>query len=331
MSHGPSALPVARLLVSENPAPNGSLIIEGADPLPSLGAIGSFDGLHRGHQAILSQARLMAQTHALPLSLVTFDPHPSEILTPTKPPFRLMCLDQQISLARELGVDQILVLRFDSLMANLAPEQFLMDALKTKLKLRGLVFGFDFRFGAKGAGTPSFLHQWAKSHEFLTHELAAQLTPSGEKWSSSMARNALMDGDLMRAQEILGRHFEIMAKVENGQQLGRQLGFPTLNLDMGRYLTPKHGVYISRTRLKDGRCLPSISNLGLRPTIDGKSLRFETHIFDFHEDLYDQYVRVELIDYLRTEKGFDGLEALKAQITKDCLTAREFHRRLTCS
>jgi riboflavin kinase/FMN adenylyltransferase len=327
MNQVPSALPVIRLQVQNNSQGEASFIIQGPPPRPSLGAIGSFDGLHKGHQAVLDQSRTISKREGLPLSLVTFDPHPSEVLTPSRPPFRLMCLEQQIRLASDLGIEQILVLDFDMVMAALSPDIFLQTALKDRFCLKGLVFGFDFRFGAKGAGTPEFLHDWSRTHEFITHELSPQLAPDGQKWSSSLARKALIDGDPYSAMSILGHPFEIRGKVHKGQQLGRQLGFPTLNLDMGRYLVPKHGVYITRTKLNDGRHYTSISNLGIRPTINGQKLSFETHIFDFNEDIYDQIVCVEFLDYLRSEQTFNGLEALKAQITKDCLTAQEFHRR----
>jgi riboflavin kinase / FMN adenylyltransferase len=331
MNPASKSVPIITLKAFGVTATDASLNIKGPSPVPSLGAIGSFDGFHQGHKAIVAKAKEMAQAQGLALSLVTFDPHPISILAPAKTPFRLMSLNQQIKAAIDLGVDQILVLNFDTNMSNISPEVFLQSALKERLGLKGLVYGFDFRFGAKGAGTAAYLREWADQNDFLTCEIEPQLSPDGQKWSSSLARSALISGDTKLAHMILGRHFEIEGIVQKGRQLGRQLGFPTLNIDTGYYQVPKHGTYITRTKLPSGHNLPSISNLGFRPTVDGKNLSFETHIFDFCENLYGQKVSVEFHDYLRGEIAFSDLEALKAQIANDCILAQEFHRRAKSS
>lgn len=291
----------------------------------TIAAIGSFDGVHIGHQRVIDLARRCCDHLNVPLSVICFDPHPQSYLAPQSPPFRLQRLDQQIEAFDALGVDQVIVLEFDANLSSLSAEDFVHKLLKIGLGLEGIVCGFDFRFGKMGRGTPEFLRDLSSATGLEVSVLDCQYGPNGEKLSSTSVREALMSGDVDTPHTILGRPMAYRGVVIEGRKLARTLGFATLNLTLGDYQRPKYGVYVTKTYLKDGRCFDSISNIGLRPTVDGQEERLETHLFDASIDLYGQDIHIELLAFLRAETAFSGIEALKDQIAKDCERALSWH------
>lgn len=297
-------------------------------PRGASAAIGSFDGVHRGHQRVIENA--IAAAHRLETSsaVICFDPHPQAffLTRAAKPvtPFRLMTLDQQVRAFSQLGVDNVFVLRFDDTLSRLSAEDFAAQILRDNLGLRHISCGFDFRFGAKGTGTADALRAFGDEMGFSTAITPCQSDETGHKLSSSAVREALENGDPQMAGHVLGHAQAFAGTVTRGDQIGRQIGFPTANIDMGDYLRPKYGVYVTRTHLSDGRTLSSVTNLGKRPTVGGLSERFETHIFGLDQEIYDQRIEVELLHYLRPEQKFPSFDALKEQIARDAEAAKAY-------
>lgn len=281
-------------------------------------ALGNFDGFHIGHQAVVGRAIARARAEGRPALVATFDPHPVRVFRPDTPPFRLTTLDQRARLFAQAGADAMLVFHFDREMAALSPRAYAERYLDG---LSGVVTGSDFTFGRQREGTPGVLQTLGAELGF-TAEAVAPVSAEGAPVSSSRIRAALQSGHPRDAAALLTRPFAIEGVVEPGAQLGRQLGYPTANLTLGTYLRPSYGVYAVRGRLPDGRMLDGVASLGIRPMIEPPIELLEPYFFDFSGDLYGQKIEVELIEYLRPEVKFDGLEPLKAQIAQDCLDAR---------
>jgi len=277
--------------------------------------IGNLDGVHRGHQAVLRQARAIADARRLPLSVLTFDPHPNEVLRGAAPP-RLATLARRIELLRQGGVDHVVVERFTAALASFSPERFARELLHDRLAARAVVVGDNFRFGAHRAGDLDALRGFgaALGFDVIAAEIAGD---DGGPFSSTRVREAIGRGALEEAARMLGRPHALSGVVETGDRRGRTLGFPTANVGGVTEVLPPHGVYAVRA---DGR--GGVMNLGMRPTVGGTSLRIEVHLFDFDGDLYGASMRVDLIAHLRAEQKFAGLEALKAQIAEDAKRAR---------
>lgn len=297
-------------------------------------AIGSFDGVHQGHQRVIENAVATGRRHNAPSAVIAFDPHPQAYFLQKAgkavEPFRLMSLPQQLKAFEALGVGTVFVLRFDPVLASLNPEDFVRILLHEHLKIIHVACGFDFRFGNKGAGDAPLLAQLGTQFGFTTSETACQTDETGHKLSSSAVREALLDGNVQLAGHILGRPQAYRGLVTRGDQIGRTIGFPTANIDMGDYLRPKKGVYVTRTTLDAGdgdvQVYGSVTNFGNRPTVNGLSERFETHIFDLDHEIYDRVIEVELLHYLRPEQKFDSFDALKAQIARDAETAKAYFK-----
>ncbi len=277
--------------------------------------IGNLDGVHRGHQAVLRQARAIADARKLKTVVLTFDPHPTQVLRGVNPP-RLASLARRVELLRRHGADEVVVEPFTLELAALSPERFVKELLVDRLKARAVVVGEDFRFGANRAGDLAVLRQLGGE---LGFDAVAAEVAGDEKgaFSSTRVRDAIRGGDLDEATRLLGRRHSISGVVEAGDRRGRTIGFPTANLGGVVELLPPHGVYAV---FADER--PAVMNLGVRPTVDGTSLRVEVHLFDFSGDLYGQAMRVHLVRRIRDEKKFAGLDELKAQIAADASTAR---------
>jgi riboflavin kinase / FMN adenylyltransferase len=292
--------------------------------------IGNFDGVHRGHQLLLADARRQADALAGSLAVLTFEPHPRSVFQPDQPPFRLTSLRAKAHALQEAGVDNLFVLHFDRAFSLKSAEAFVQDILVTDLGARHVVVGWDFCFGHKRAGNVALLKSMGAQHGFGVTGVDPVMTGEGEVYSSSIIRNHLREGRPAKAAELLGRPWEIEGRVERGDQRGRTIGFPTANLGLGDYLRPALGVYAVLAGRDPGvehggetRWLPGVANLGRRPTVAGEDLRLEVHLFDFAGDLYGETLRVRLIDFLRPEKKFDGLDALRAQIALDCGRAQD--------
>jgi riboflavin kinase/FMN adenylyltransferase len=284
-------------------------------------ALGNFDGFHLGHQAVVGRAVEQARAQGRPALVATFDPHPVRFFRSDAAPFRLTTLDQRERLFAAAGADAMVVFRFDAALAALTAEEFVTERLIGALGIAGVVTGEDFTFGAKRGGSVAVLAGQGRTHDF-TAETVGPVALDGVPVSSSRIRAALQAGDPRTAARLLTRPFAIEGVVQHGDKLGRTIGYPTANLELGPYLRPAYGIYAVRGRLADGRVLDGAANLGIRPTFDPPKELLEPYFFDFADDLYGQRIEVELVEYLRPEAKFDDLDALTAQMEQDCRAAR---------
>lgn len=284
-------------------------------------ALGNFDGFHLGHQAVVGAAVARARAEGRPVLVATFDPHPVRYFRPDTPPFRLTTLDQRQRLFAEAGADAMVVFRFDAALASRSAEAFVAERLVGCLAAAGVVTGEDFTFGKGKSGDAAVLAALGARYGFATETVGA-VSLDGEPVSSSRIRGALKAGDTATATRLLTRPFAIEGRVQHGDKVGRLIGYPTANLDLGSYLRPAYGIYAVRGRLEDGRVLAGAANLGVRPQFEPPKELLEPYFFDFAGDLYGQMIEVELVEYLRPEARFDSLEALQAQMAADCVAAR---------
>lgn len=286
-----------------------------------IAALGNFDGFHLGHQAVAGEAIAQAKAQGRPAIIATFDPHPVRYFTPDAPPFRLTTLDQRQRLFEAAGADAMLVFEFDAALAGTSAEDFIDRLLIERLGLTGVVTGEDFTFGKKRGGNIGVLRERGAA-QGLSSRAVGPVTDGGGVISSSRIRDALRSGDLASANRLLTRPFAVEAPVQHGDKNGRLLGFPTANMDLGKYLRPRYGVYAVRGRLPDGRLLDGAANVGIRPQFEPPKELLEPHFFDFAEDLYGQTIEVEFHAFLRPEGKYESLEALTAQIAQDCADAK---------
>jgi riboflavin kinase/FMN adenylyltransferase len=286
-------------------------------PKSTVVVIGNLDGVHRGHQAVLRQGCAVAAERGLSTIALTFDPHPSEVLRGATPP-RLATLERRVELLRRHGADDVVVEPFTPDFAGFSPERFVKELLVERLGAQAIVVGENFRFGAQRAGDLELMRGFGKA---LGFEVAAAEVAGDEHgpFSSTRVRDAIACGDLDEATRTLGRRHSLYGIIEGGDRRGRTIGFPTANVGGVIEVLPPVGVYA--VFADDDR--PGVMNLGVRPTVDGKSLRVEVHLFDFDGDIYGQPMRVHLVKRLRDEKKFAGLDELKAQIAIDAAAARE--------
>jgi len=291
-------------------------------------AIGNFDGVHLGHQQVIADARALAAAKNVPLGVMLFDPHPQQFFAPDAPPFRLTRLVTRAALLADLGVDFTLALPFDATMAACEAEDFISDILLAQLGVSAVCVGYDFCFGKGRRGNFAMLQDIGGEMGFETFATEAVLQPdSTSPFSSSAIRNFLRDGDPEQAAQLMGHAFAIEAEVQKGDQRGRTIGFATANMPLHDYVLPKFGVYAVSAEVLDGafagQTLKGVANLGMRPTVGTDKPRLESHFFDFEGDLYGANLRVSLLHFIRPEQKFDGLDALKAQISMDSDQARE--------
>jgi riboflavin kinase/FMN adenylyltransferase len=285
-------------------------------------ALGNFDGFHAGHQAVVARAIARARAEGRPAIVATFDPHPVRLFRPDTPWFRLTTLDQRQALFAAAGADAMLVFAFNPAMAAMRAEAF-AAFLVQDMGAAGVVTGQDFTFGKAKGGNVATLAELGAALDMVAEAVPAVTDGSGEIISSSRIRDALKAGDCATATRLLTRPFTIQGVVQHGDKLGRTIGFPTANIDMGHYLRPAYGIYAVRALLADGRVLDGAANLGIRPSFDPPKELLEPHFFDFAESLYDQIIEVQLIAYLHGERKYDGLNALMAGIAQDCDDARQ--------
>jgi riboflavin kinase/FMN adenylyltransferase len=287
-------------------------------------AMGSFDGVHRGHQRVIDLAARAADELGAPLGVITFDPHPRVYFRPDEPAFRLMKPDQQARALEKLGVDMLYVLPLDAELAGMTDRQFATEVLHEGLGARHVSVGFDNSFGKGRTGTPDTMRAYGKELGFGVSVAEPVGDGGGDKFSSTGVREALREGRPELAAEILGRPFAIEGPVQRGRQLGRKLGFPTANVALGDYVAPRFGVYAVRTRLSDGREFEGVANVGMNPTVHGiDHPLLEAWLFDFDEDIYDRIIETDLIAFLRPEEKFESLEAMTEQVMADAKRARE--------
>ena len=279
---------------------------------------GSFDGWHLGHRSL---CRCAEEVGLPPLVILTFEPHPRQFFDSGAEPFRLTSCEQKLAcMGGESSIAGIVTLPFDSILAGMSAESFISDVLVGALRARHVVLGYDFRFGKGRLGSAEDIRA-----VIATSVVDARVDIDGEIISSSRIRELIVTGELGEASRLLDRPYAIVGDVCVGDRLGASLGFATANLSLGEQLRPARGVYITETRIGDGdKLYGSITNYGFRPTIGGITERFETHIFDYTGDLYGKQITVSLLEHLRNEEKFADIEALKAQIGRDCLLARDY-------
>jgi len=301
--------------------------LDGAAAVPpelagGIVALGNFDGFHLGHQAVVGAAVARARAEGRPALVATFDPHPVRHFRPHAAPFRLTTLDQRERLFAAAGADAMVVFGFDAGLAVLSAEEFVRERLVGALQVAGVVTGEDFTFGRAKGGNVSVLAEWGARLGFAA-QAVAPVTLDGEPVSSSRIRDALREGRPQDAARLLTRPFAVEGVVQHGDKVGRTIGYPTANLDMGKYLRPVYGIYAVRGRLPDGTVLDGVANLGIRPQFAPPKELLEPYLFDWSGDLYGQFIEVDLVAYLRPEAKFDGLDALVAQMEADCAAARD--------
>lgn len=287
-------------------------------------ALGNFDGMHRGHKAVLTRALALAAKRGVAAAVLTFEPHPSDHFSGASTIFRLTPLALKARLAEELGMDGLTVLRFDAALAAMPAEDFVADILVGRLRAGGVVAGYDFHFGRKRGGTPVFLVDAGRRHGFaveIVEKVAADPSGAVVTASSTATRAALETGDVARAAALLGHDFAIVGTVLGGQRLGRTLGFPTANLQADPSCRLRHGIYAVRA-IVDGVVRDGVASWGRRPTVDNGAPLLEVHLFDFAGDLYGREMEVAFVAWLRGEEKFDSLELLTVQMHEDAARAR---------
>ncbi len=290
-------------------------------------ALGNFDGLHRGHQALIAAAREAAEARGTACGVITFEPHPRRVFQPDAPPFRLTPFRSKIRLLERLGVDIAACLRFNAALYGKPAETFIEDVLIGGLKASGVVAGYDFVFGHRRSGNTDLLRKVGEARGFDV-TVIAPVAYGDDVCSSTTIRVNLQSGRVRRAAELLGHCWEVEGRVRGGDRRGRTIGFPTANLHLGRQgLVPALGVYAIWFGLvgADGATTwhPAVANLGTRPTFEGTGVVLESHLFDFDQDIYGRLARVAFVDFLRPERKFAGFEELKVQIAADRDQARE--------
>jgi riboflavin kinase/FMN adenylyltransferase len=298
-----------------------------ADDRGAAVAYGNFDGVHLGHQAVIAAAADAARRLGLPLGVVSLEPHPQQLFHPGAPPYRLMNTHQLARAVEGLGADRLYLLPFGAEMAALSDRAFVVDILVTGLGVRHVAVGFDVTFGKDRSGDPEAMRRYGEEFGFSV-SVTGKVENGGGKISSSAVRAYLREGRPEAAAAVLGRPFAIEGVVRKGRQLGRQLGFPTANVPLGDYVTPRLGVYAVKTRLKDGRELAGVANIGRNPTTGLVDPRLEVWLFDFDEDIYGEVIETDLIAFLRDEKAFVDeagafdVPAMVAQVHRDAAEAR---------
>ncbi|OAQ20428.1 bifunctional riboflavin kinase/FAD synthetase [Thermosulfurimonas dismutans] len=291
--------------------------------LPSpVVTLGNFDGVHLGHQVLLSESlRLAHELQGTPM-VVTFEPHPRKVLRPQASLKLLTTFEERLALIREFGLKAVLVIPFSKALAELPAEEFVEEYLLYGLKIKGLVVGFNYRFGKGREGDTELLKTMGEKYGFRVRVVPPKEV-DGFTVSSSLIRELLCRGEVQKASRLLGRPYRLSGRVVKGHGRGRKLGFPTANLEVPpEKLIPARGVYAVKVKVND-RSFNGVMNIGLKPTFDERDLSLEVFIFEFQEDIYGQNLSVEFIRYLRPEKKFSSPAALKTQIEIDCKLAKD--------
>lgn len=281
-----------------------------------MATIGNFDGVHLGHQAVLSQLKSNASRLGLPALAMIFEPHPREFFEGDEAPPRLMSLRDKVETMWSLGVDRVLCLQFNSRLRSMTAREFVEDVLVNRLDIRCLIVGDDFRFGCDRSGNVAMLQAAGKQHGFEVLD-ADTFEYQNARVSSTRIRQALTEGKFELAETLLSRPYSISGKVIHGRKLGRQLDMPTANISLQGMKPPVQGVYVARLQVS-GESLPAVANVGAKPTVAGDIMPLlEVHVLDWSGDLYGQRVQVEFLEKIRDEQRFSGKEALQQQLLRD--------------
>lgn len=287
-----------------------------------VATIGNFDGVHRGHQALLNRLRQMACQMNLPMVVILFEPQPGEYFSREKAPVRLYRLREKINALQQCGVDYVYCLKFNKQLANMSPEAFTESIVFSSVNAKYLLLGDDFKFGRNRTGDLALLRELGLKRDFSV-ETYPDYCLDTKRVSSTQIRQALQLGQLELAAELLGRPYSLSGRVMHGQGLGRQLGFPTANMSVHRRALPINGVFCVQVK-RQSTLISGVANIGTRPTINGRQLVLEIHLFDFNESLYGERLEVFFLRKLRDEMKFSSLDALTTQIQADITAAREY-------
>lgn len=298
---------------------------------PSVIALGTFDGVHLGHQQIIKQLLQEAQTHHLKPIIVTFFPHPSHVLTPDKPLKLLNSIDERVKLLNDNGVENVYVQEFSKDFSNQSAKDFVINVLIKELNVKTLIVGYDHSFGKNKEGNFELLQSLGKEFDFQV----IRVNPFYYQEvliSSTLIRNLIEEGNFDKVNTYLGYPFCLFGKVIQGNQLGRKIGFNTANimLDYSNKIIPKKGVYVVKTTI-DGKQYFGMMNIGFRPTVDGKTQTIEVHLFYLNQDLYFQKLKIKVLHRIRDEYKFESVEALKNQLVKDKEESLEWIKSKTAS
>ncbi|MCH2477195.1 MAG: bifunctional riboflavin kinase/FAD synthetase [Gammaproteobacteria bacterium] len=300
------------------------------DPMFKNGSvitIGIFDGVHLGHQSLIKKLKQKSVQMGLPSIVFSFEPTPNDYFS-KKQNKRLTSLRDKLRLIDEFQIDYLYCPPFDSTMENLSPNQFITKHLINLFNPRYMVIGDDFRFAKDRKGSIKDLVITGQSNNFEVEQITS-IVDSNTRISSSLIRDSLSNTNLMLAKQMLGRNYSLIGRVIYGQQLGSTLGFPTANIDLSKTNNPLRGVFCVKVSLPDAtKTIFGIANIGFKPTIGGQKLNLEVHLLDFDKDIYKSYIKIEFLSYLRKEKKFSGLDALKRQIDQDIEAAKQYFSTL---
>lgn len=286
-----------------------------------VATIGGFDGVHRGHQALLHTLQAKGRELGMPTAVISFEPSPREYFMGEAAPARLQRFREKFATLREMGIDKFVCLHFGERLRALSAAQFAEQILRDALGVRWLVVGADFKFGRERQGDVAMLVELGTRFGFGLSEFSSHLL-AGERVSSTLIREALASGNLGRAEQLLGRRYAISGRVVHGQKLGRKLGFPTANLRLHRRVIPLNGVFAVRASGAGLQSAAAVASLGTRPVVNGVEPLLEVHVFNYDNDLYGQQLQVEFVARLRDELWFPSLDALVTQIKQDALQAQ---------
>ena len=286
-----------------------------------VATIGSFDGVHLGHQMVLGQLAEKAQELALPMVIITFEPQAQEYFAPHAAPPRLTRFREKWQALRRFSVDRVLCLPFNRALAELSAGDFIQRILVDGLGIKYLVVGDDFRFGKGRTGNFGLLQQAGHKHGFQVAHMHT-FEVDDERVSSTRIRKALQAGDMAGAERLLGRDYRMSGRVVHGEKLGRELGYPTANIFLHRKVSPLHGIYVVEVFGLDEEPWPGVASLGSRPTVNGTRILLEVYLFDFDADIYGRHLQVSFLHKIRDEERFDSLEILKTKIGEDVTQAR---------
>ncbi|HET9679176.1 MAG TPA: bifunctional riboflavin kinase/FAD synthetase [Gammaproteobacteria bacterium] len=285
-------------------------------PVGSVVTIGNFDGVHRGHQAVIQTLCEMGREKDLPTTLICFEPTPQEFFAGNHPPARLTRLGEKLSLLAQTGLDQVLVLRFDARLAQLPADTFVKHVLVEGLAAKQVLIGADFRYGHQRKGTLASLMEAGEQHGFEVKQ-APTFNLDNERISSSRVRAALANSKLELASRLLGRNYSLCGRVIHGDKRGREWGYPTVNIPLQRRVSPVSGIYIVQVDGAGPQPVYGAASIGTRPTVGGEKTLLEVHLLDFNEDIYGHRLQVTLLHKLREEAHFDTVASLRAAIDKD--------------
>lgn len=293
---------------------------------PTVVALGNFDGVHKGHQELISTTVKMSKELGIKSAIFTFSNHPKNLLTGNFSVKNILYPEDKANIIERLGIDYLFSIPFTASIMNMSPQEFIEKLLMDKMNCRAVVTGYNYRFGHEAKGTPLFLKKIGEEKGFGV-SVIDPVTVEGEVVSSSLIRQLISEGDMDRCFNLLGRFYSIGGTVVVGNKIGRTIGFPTSNILIDESMvTPAHGVYITYCKY-NGEVYPSITNVGLKPTIGDNKKTVETHIFNFNKELYGKKIRVEFVKKTRSEIKFSGVEELSKQIMRDCNAAKKYHMK----